>query len=129
MKRWIHSSDNVYHEGYLKTTKFNCPSIQTDEQRNALEALEIAIIEKFKQFEAMNDITLHLTSDSFWQGTIDEYPEGYYIQLYGTRSNFVAFVEGDHVIRKPRKLSNPIVKYEVEGIRGQVDYMSKGRRY
>lgn len=64
MKRYIQTSD--IPDGYLRTTKFTTPSIKTDDQRNALEALEIAIAEKFDQFDKMNEITLHLTSDSFW---------------------------------------------------------------
>lgn len=126
MKRWIHSNTEM-PAGYLKTTKFTTPYIKTDDQRNALEALEIAIAEKFKQFDTMCDIQFHLTSEASWRGTIDEYPEGYYIQLEATRSGFQAFVEGDHVIRKPRKLSDKIRSYDVAGVNGRVDYLSKQR--
>ena len=126
MKRWIHANTEI-PAGYLKTTKFTAPYIKTDDQRNALEALEIAIVEKFKQFDTMCDIQFHLTSEASWRGTIDEYPEGYYIQLEATRSGFQAFVEGDHVIRKPRKLSEKIRSYDVAGVNGRVDYLSKRR--
>lgn len=129
MKRWIHASEDTSQipAGYLKTNRFNCPSIKTDDQRNALEALELAISQKFNQFDKMNEITLHLTSDEFWQGTITWFEEGYYIQLEGTRSSFTAFVTGDSVIRKPRKGLTPVATYKVEGRCGQVEYMSKAR--
>ena len=60
MKRYIRTSE--IPDGYLRTTRFSTPSIITDDQRNALEALEIAIAEKFDQFDKMNDITFHLSS-------------------------------------------------------------------
>lgn len=126
MKRYVRTSE--IPDGYLKTTRFSTPSIRTDDQRNALEALEIAITEKFDQFDKMNEITLHLTSDSFWQGVIEEYPEGYYIKLSATRSGFQAFVQGDSVIRKPRNLSDRIAYYEVKGNRGTVEFMSRARK-
>ena len=119
---------NEMPDGYLKTTRFTTPSIKTDDQRNALEALELAISEKFAQFDRMCDITFNLTSEAHWDGVIDEYEEGYYIQLFGTRSSFNAFVSGDLVIRKPRNLSEKIGSYKVEGYNGTVDYMSR-RRY
>lgn len=124
MKRWIHSSTEM-PEGYLGTTKFTARNIETDDQRNALEALEIAISEKFKQFDSMIAVQFGLTSGSSWEGTIDEYPEGYYIQLTATRSSFNAFVSGDSVIRKPRNLSDKIGSYLVSGDAGTVYYMSK----
>ena len=123
MKRWIHASE--IPNGYLTTTRFTTPSIKTDDQRNALEALEIAITEKFKQFDTMCDIQFHLTSEASWTGTIDEYPEGYYILISVTRAGFQAFVEGDHVIRKPRNLSQKIGTYDIEGHNGRVEYMSR----
>lgn len=126
MKRYIRTSE--IPDGYLRTTKFTTPSIRTDDQRNALEALEIAITEKFDQFDKMNEITLHLTSDSFWQGVIEEYEEGYYIKLSATRSGFQAFVQGDSVIRKPRNLSDRIAYYDVEGNRGTVEFISRARK-
>ena len=126
MKRYIRTSD--IPDGYLRTTRFSTPSIRTDDQRNALEALETAITEKFDQFDKMNEITLHLTSDSFWQGVIEEYQEGYYIKLSATRSVFQAFVQGDSVIRKPRNLGNRISYYDVKGNRGTVEFMSKARK-
>lgn len=125
MKRYIRSSD--IPGGYLRTTRITTPSIKTDDQRNALEALEIAITEKFDQFDKMNEITIHLTSDSFWQGVIEEYEEGYYIKLSATRSGFQAFVQGDSVIRKPRNLSDRVAYYDVEGNRGTVYFMSRAR--
>ena len=125
MKRYIRAAS--LPNGYLKTTKFTTPSIKTDDQFNALEALEVAISSKFDQFDRMCDIQLHLTSDSTWTGKIDEYEEGYYIQLEATRSSFQAFVAGDKVIRKPRVLSNKIATYEVEGTRGRVDWMSNAK--
>ena len=76
----------------------------------------------------MNEITLHLTSDSFWQDVIEEYPEGYYIKLSATRSGFQAFVQGDFVIRKPRNLGDRIAYYEVEGNRGLVEFMSRAKK-
>lgn len=129
MKRWIHASEEKeLPGGYLTTTKFTAPFIKTDEQKNALEALELSIAEKFRLFDQMCDITEHLTSDPHWMGTITEYPEGYYIQLEGTRSGFQAFVTGDQVIRKPRKLSEKVRIFDVEGRRGQVERMREDRR-
>ena len=132
MKRWIHAAYEVEDQdmlpaGYLKTTRFNAPSIKTDDQKNVLEAIEIAIAEKFKQFDAFCDRQFYLTSDSAWSGKVDVYPEGYYIQLEATRANFNAFVFGDRVIRKPRILGDKIATYQVSGNRGQVEWMSKGR--
>ena len=132
MKRWIYTNSvvddvNTIPAGYLRTTKFTAPSIRSDDQRNALEALEIAIMQKFKQFESMCDRTFYLTSSAFWQGTIYQYEEGYYIQLDGTRSNFSAFVKLDSVIRKPRYLGELIARYDVEGENGEVSYLSRNR--
>lgn len=127
MKRLI-ISDKEMPDGYLKTTRFSTPSIRTDDQINALEALEIAISEKFEQFDKMNDITFNLTSDEFWSGTISEYDTGYYIQLEGTRSSFSAFVEHDSVTRKSRHLTTPLRVYDVEGLAGQVTFMSNARK-
>ena len=127
MKRWIHATE--LPDGYLKTTRFTTPSIKTDDQRSALEALEVAISQKFDQFDSMIEITVHLTSDSFWQGTIEEYSEGYYIKLEGTRSGFQAFVAtGGDIIRKPRKLSEMIGYYDVQGSGGRVEHMSRRRK-
>lgn len=121
MKRWIHASEETnLPDGYLKTSRFTAPSINTDDKRNAVEALEIAISQKFDQFDKMCDITFDLTSSSSWSGVIDEYPEGYYITLEGTRSGFQAFVQRDDVIRKPRNLSPVVRKYYVQGERGTV---------
>lgn len=110
--------------GYLKTSRFTAPSIKTDEQRNALEAFEIAISQKFKQFESMCDRQFYLTSDSAWTGSIYQYERGYYIQLEATRSNFSAFVEGDDVIRKPRNVGELLGRFDVSGNSGKVDWMS-----
>ena len=126
MKRWIHASDEYsIPDGYLTTTRFTAPFIQTNEQRNVLEAIEIAISQRFKQFDKMCDITEGLTSSAHWDGTVDVYPEGYYIRLEGTRSSFQAFVQNDLVIRKPRLLSDKIGSFDVEGLRGQVTKMRK----
>lgn len=122
MKKWVYASE--IPEGYFRTSKFIA---QTDEQRNALEAFEIAVTEKFKQFDQMCAIQTHLTSDSSWSGVIDEYPEGYYIQLDATRSGFQAFVQGDHVIRKPRKLSEKLHSFNVDGNSGTIYFMSSGK--
>lgn len=126
MKRYIHAAQEL-PDGYLTTTIFNCRSIKTDDQRNALEALEIAISQKFNQFDKMNEITSHLTSDTHWEGKITEYGNGYYIQLEGTRSSFVAFVSANRVIRKPRNAGDVIRYYEVEGREGQVEKMSQAK--
>lgn len=125
MKRYIRTSE--VPAGYLKTTKFTTPSIKTDDQRNALEALEIAIAEKFDQFERFCDIQLHLTSEASWRGVIYEYESGYWIKLDATRSNFQAFVQGDSVVRKPRNAGELIGHYDVEGVRGEVYHMSSRR--
>ena len=133
MKKWIHAAEEHAQEtvempaGYLKTNRFNAPSIKTADQRNVLEAIEIAIMDKFKQFESFCDRQFYLTSESAWSGKVDVYPEGYYIQLEATRANFNAFVAGDHVIRKPVKLADKVATYQVSGNRGQVEWMSKGR--
>lgn len=126
MKKLIRSTEEIPN-GYLTTNKFNAPFIRTDGQRNALEALEIAISQKFKQFNSMCDIQFHLTSAPTWSGTIDEYDEGYYIQLEATRSSFQAFVQNDTVIRKPRNLSNEVTRYRVYGEEGQVTHMTSGK--
>ena len=121
------SSDRELPAGYLKTTKFSTPSIKTDDQRNALEALEIAISEKFKQFDDFMNRQAYLTSETSWTGKIREYIEGYLITLEGTRSGFQAFVQGDKVIRKPRLLSKCRGEYDVDGNEGQVYWMSRNK--
>lgn len=126
MKRWIHASEMP--AGFLKTTKFTTPSIETDDQRNALEALEIAIASKYGQFDAFMNRQAYLTSEASWSGRIEVYPEGYYIFLEGTRSGFQAFVSNGDVIRKPRNLGQYEGRYDVEGVNGQVYYMSPLRR-
>ena len=68
MKRLIRSSQMP--AGYLKTTRITTPSIKTDDQRNALEALEIAISEKFAQFDAFMSRQTYLTSAGSWRGVI-----------------------------------------------------------
>lgn len=113
--------------GFLKTSKFTAPSIKTDEQRNALEAFEIAVTEKYKQFESLLDRQFQLTSDTAWYGTITQYEEGYYINIEATRSSFSAFVQGDTVIRKPRNLRPAICSFDVEGRDGTLSWMSKRR--
>lgn len=125
MKRWIHAAEMP--AGYLKTTRINCPSIKTDDQMNALEALEIAIAGKFDQFDKFMDRQIYLTSAGSWSGRIEVYPSGYYINLEGTRSGFQAFVSGDNVIRKPRTLDNMEGYYDVNGDNGQVYWMSQRR--
>lgn len=121
------NSDSEVPGGYLNTNKFSCPSIKTDEQRNALEALEIAICDKFTQFENFCDRQFYLTSESSWTGTITLYDSGcYYIKLEGTRCEFSAFVQGDEVIRKrPSLASNAVGYFDVEGNRGSVYFMSR----
>lgn len=125
MKRWIHAAEMP--AGYLKTNSINCPSIKTDDQMNALEALEIAIAGKFDQFDKFMDRQYYLTSAGSWSGRIEVYPSGYYINLEGTRSGFQAFVSEDNVIRKPRMLGDMIGYYEVNGDNGQVYWMSQRR--
>lgn len=114
--------------GYLRTTRFSTPSIKTDDQRNALEAFEVAVANKFDQFDKFMERQMYLTSDSSWSGYIEVYPEGYYVSLEGTRSSFQAFVSKDLTIRKPRKLSPMEGYYDVNGNAGQVYYMSSLRR-
>lgn len=126
MKRLIRAAEMP--AGYLKTTRINCPSIKTDDQMNALEALEIAIAAKFDQFDKFMDRQYYLTSGGSWRGTIEVYPEGYYINLEGTRSGFQAFVSGDSVIRRPRRLSKMEGYYDIDGDNGQVYNMSQLRR-
>lgn len=126
MKRWIHASTTKeIPSGYLKTSKFTTPSIKTDDQRNACEAFELAITQKFPQFDDFMTRQIYLTSDTSWSGVIEEYPEGYYVKLEGTRSGFQAFVKGDSVIRKPVKLSPMIAHYDVNGNSGTVYWMSR----
>ena len=114
-------------DGYLRTTRLSTPSIKTDDQRNALEAFELAISQKFKQFDDFMNRQAYLTSESSWTGYIEEYPEGYLIKLEGTRSGFNAFVSGDSVIRKPVRLSDMIGYYDVSGNEGQMYFMSRRR--
>lgn len=121
MKRAIKSSE--LPSGYLTTTRFN----SRINDNNVLEAIELAISEKFPQFDAMMDRQLYLTSGTGWTGTVTEYPEGYYIKLEATRSEFVAFVSGDHVIRKPSNLKDPIGEYIVSGDKGHVEFISSKR--
>lgn len=127
MKRYIHSADNAREipSGYLKTSKFTAPSIKTDDQRNACEAFELAVTQKFPQFDNFMNRQIYLTSDTSWSGIIEEYPEGYYVKLEGTRGGFQAFVQGDSVIRKPVKLSPMIGYYQANGNSGTVYWMSK----
>lgn len=127
MKKLIRAT-NELPAGYLTTTKFNAPFIKTDGQRNALEALEIAISQNFKQFDTMCDIAYQMTSEASWSGTIDKLNEGYYIDLEATRASFQAFVQSDSVIREPRNLSNEVIRYRVSGVEGQVEYMSQGAK-
>lgn len=125
MKRYVHASEEM-PEDYLKTSKFTAPSIKTDDQRNALEALEIAISQKFKQFDSMCDRQFYLTSSASWTGTITEYDNGdYYIQLGATRANFTAYVSGDQVKRKPRNSAQIQGHYDVDGENGTVYWMSQ----
>lgn len=119
MKRVIKASE--LPAGYLQTTRFN----SRINDNNVLEAVEIAIAEKFDQWEKTMDRQFYLTSGTGWQGTVTAYPEGYYIQIDVTRGGFQAFVEGDHVIRKPRVLSDPIGTYSISGDKGHVQYVSK----
>ena len=70
---------------------------------------------------------MQFTSGTGWTGKVTEYPEGYYIMIDVTRGGFQAFVEGDHVIRKPRILSDPIGTYEVSGDKGHVEFVSRLR--
>lgn len=116
---------NKIPDGYLKTSKFTAPSIKTDDQRNALEAFEIAVSEKFKQWDNFINRQFYLTSDSGWSGKIEKYADGYYINIQGTRSGFQAFVSGDLVIRKPRLMTPMIGWYEVDGNNGTVRWMSR----
>ena len=129
MKRYIHFAAEVKEipPGYLKTSKFTAPSIKTWDQQNAAEAFDLAVTQKFAQFDKMMDIQLHLTSDTSWTGKIDEYEQGYYVQLEATRSSFNAFVSGDSVIRKPRDPGEKIGTYDVSGNAGAIYWMSKRR--
>lgn len=119
MKRWIHASEDM-PEGYLQTTRFNSNMPDSAGARNVLEAIEIAVMDRYKQFNDMCQRTYLLTSDCGWSGTVDEYPEGYYIQIEGTRAAFSAFVSGDRVIRKPRLLSDKIKTWNVAGNEGHI---------
>lgn len=125
MKRLVCTNSLELPSGFLKTSRFRTPSIKTDDQRNALEALEIAIASKYPQFDAFMTRQIYLTSASSWSGKIEVYPEGYYITLEGTRSGFQAFVSGDDVIRKPKKLGSLQGYYEVNGENGEVYFMSR----
>lgn len=126
MKRWIHASTTrEIPPGYLKTSKFTAPSIKTHDQQNACEAFDLAVTQKFPQFDSFMDRQIYLTSDTSWSGVIEEYPEGYYVKLEGTRGGFQAFVQGDSVIRKPVKLSPMIGYYQANGNSGTVYWMSK----
>ena len=118
MKRYIRSSE--LPGGYLKTNHFN----STINNTSVLEAIELAISEKFDQFDKMMERQMYLTSGTSWTGKVTEYPEGYYIQLEATRSSFQAFVSGDDVIRKPVKLSDPIAEYDVSGDAGHIQWVS-----
>lgn len=118
MKRYIRSAE--LPGGYLKTNHFN----STINNTSVLEAIELAISEKFDQFDTMMDRQMYLTSGTGWTGTVTEYPEGYYIQIEATRSSFQAFVTGDDVIRKPSKLSDPIVQYDISGDAGHIQWVS-----
>ena len=125
MKRYVHAMTREMPDGYLRTTKFTAPSIKSDDQRNALEAFELAVSQKFKQFDDFMNRQAALTSDPSWTGVIEEYPEGYLIKLEGTRSGFTAFVDGDTVVRKPIKLSPMVGYYNASGNSGTVQWMSR----
>lgn len=127
MKRYIHSAVEVKEipPGYLKTSKFTAPSIKTGDQQNAAEAFDLAVTQKFEQFDNFMNRQIYLTSDTSWSGIIEEYPEGYYVKLEGTRGGFQAFVDGDSVIRKPMKLLPMIGYYDVNGSAGTVYWMSR----
>ncbi len=107
--------------GYLKTNRFN----SRINDNNVLEAIEIAISQKFDQWSKTMDRQFYLTSGTGWNGIVVQYPEGYYIQVDVTRGRFQAFVEGDHIIRKPLKLSDPIGKFWISGDGGHVEYISR----
>ena len=118
MKRLVKCSEMP--DGYLKTNRFNSKI----NNNNVLEAIEIAISQKFDQFDKFIDRQYYLTSGGGWTGVVDEYEEGYYIQLEATRANFNAFVSGDRVIRKPINLSDKIASYQVSGDSGHIEYVS-----
>lgn len=125
MKRYIKSSE--LPSGYLGTNKFSVHRNLTDDEMNVVEAFEIAVTEKFDQFDRFCDIQLHLTSGSSWIGEVYEYEAGYWIKLSATRSGFQAFVSGDHVIRKPRNAGELIATYQIEGERGTIYYVREER--
>lgn len=123
MKRYIISTE--VPAGYLKTNRFNSKI----SDNNVLEAIEIAISQKFDQFDKFIDRQYYLTSGGGWTGIVDQYEEGYYIQLEATRANFNAFVSGDSVIRKPVHLSEKQATYNVSGDAGHVEYISSPTYY
>ena len=119
MKRVVRASE--LPPGYLTTTRFN----SRINDNNVLEAVEIAIAEKFDQWEKTMDRQFYLTSGTGWRGEVIQYPEGYYVKVEVTRGGFQAFVEGDHVIRKPVRLSEPIGKFDIQGDKGHVEFVSR----
>lgn len=121
MKRVIRASE--LPPGYLETNRFN----SRINDNNVLEAVEIAIAEKFDQWEKTMDRQFYLTSGTGWRGEVTQYPEGYYVKVEVTRGGFQAFVEGDHVIRKPVRLSEPIGKFDIQGDKGHVEFVSRNR--
>ena len=125
MKRYIRTAE--LPAGYLKTNRFNSKIADN----NVLQAIEIAISQKFDSFEEFCDRQLHFTSDSAWTGTVTQYElQGYYIQLEATRAQFVAFVdETGNVIRKPRNLDpkSIIGEWDVSGNRGHIEFVSSNR--
>lgn len=111
--------------GYLKTNRFN----SRISDNNVLEAIEIAISQKFNQFQSFMDRQMYLTSGTGWTGTVDQYEDGYYIQLEATRSQFNAFVSGDTVIRKPVNPGKKVASYRVSGDAGHVEFISSPTKY
>lgn len=124
MKRVIKANAEL-PAGYLKTNRFN--SRVSD--NNVLEAIEIAISQKFNQFQSFMDRQMYLTSGTGWTGTVDQYEDGYYIQLEATRSQFNAFVSGDTVIRKPVNPGKKVASYRVSGDAGHVEFISPPTKY
>lgn len=126
MKRRVVASE--LPAGYLKTNKFNS---KINGNNNILQAIEIAIAQKFDQFDNFCQRQFYLTSDASWEGTVTYYENrGWYIQLVGTRSDFNAFVDEDgNVIRKPRNLDpNDITgQYSVSGNNGHVQFISTNK--
>lgn len=105
----------VYIE-YREDGSVKCTGTEDFSHERLLKMLVgVAINGKKKQYDAMISITLTLTSDTWYHGTLTEYDKGWYLEVMGTQSGFKCFVDYNcNVIRKPVK-TTLVKKFEISG--------------